>query len=218
MKTFVFSDTHLTTKFDQQLYNKLEELIKRSDKVVINGDFWDGLIVTFNEFMNSKWSALFPLLKEKKAIYIYGNHDNAHMSDDRVYQFCDHALTHYELNTPNRTYYFVHGDKFLYPKQPLDTILEGPINPLKERFMGYSQYWILKIMGPHAFPKRFNDLTINEREQIVGINKMLVCGHSHKQQYNEKLNFADLGFFNYNWANYMLIDEKGNFTLYSEKY
>ena len=70
MKTLIFSDTHLKTKFEQKKFNFLSNIIDDADAIIIAGDFWDGYYCSFDEFVNSEWSALFPLLKEKKAINI----------------------------------------------------------------------------------------------------------------------------------------------------
>jgi len=67
----VISDTHLTNKFNENKFNKLRSIIESSDKIVLNGDFWDGYATDFEDFYNSKWSALFPLLKSKKTIYLF---------------------------------------------------------------------------------------------------------------------------------------------------
>ncbi len=80
MKTIIFSDAHLTNRFDEPTYRFLENMILSADKIIINGDFWDGEVVSFNQFINSKWQKLFPLLLERKAVYIYGNHDRQRIS------------------------------------------------------------------------------------------------------------------------------------------
>ncbi len=65
----IFSDTHLTTKYDRKKFELLSKLIGSSDRVIINGDFYEGYVINFGQFIASPWRNLFPLLKEKKAIY-----------------------------------------------------------------------------------------------------------------------------------------------------
>lgn len=217
MSIFVFSDSHLTVKFSQKKFDKLASLINNSDLVIIDGDFWEGLIVTFDEFLNSEWKKLFPLLKAKNAIYIYGNHDHRGLSDNRVYQFCDEAVHDYELKTPKHTYFFTHGAEFLYPRQENVSKIKRE-RPGVETFLTEVQRIIFTIFGPNAFPRSFNAITKEEREKITSSENILVCGHTHKPQYQPDLNFIDIGFFNYGFANYMLIDNEGNFELKSERY
>jgi len=98
MTILVFSDTHLTHRFNKKKFLFLSRIIKKADKVIINGDFWDGHISSFHRFINSKWSMLFKLLKQKKTVYIYGNHDRKEYCDSRVSSFSTIQTTHYKIN------------------------------------------------------------------------------------------------------------------------
>lgn len=221
MKTLIISDTHLTNKFQKKKYDKLVDLINKFDFVIINGDFWEGLQITFDQFVNSEWNKLFPLLKAKNTVYIYGNHDAKEYSDERVYQFCDKAVDYYEVKTSTQNYYFTHGQKFLFPKiqevRPINEVFTKR-NLIFEKVTSQLQGLIIKILGPHAFPKSFNKMTLEQRKTFAPIDSLLVCGHSHTPQHNKEMNFFDLGFFNFGWANYMVVDEKGKFEFVSEKY
>ncbi|MBI3955332.1 metallophosphoesterase, partial [Candidatus Gottesmanbacteria bacterium] len=75
MHTIIISDLHLTRRFEKRKFNFLKKIIERSDQVVINGDLWDYYFSSFSQFVRSPWRQLFPLLKEKKTVYLYGNHD-----------------------------------------------------------------------------------------------------------------------------------------------
>lgn len=222
MKTLVFSDTHFTNEFDQKKFNKLANLINEADRVIIDGDFWEGLIVTFDEFLNSEWRKLFPMLKAKKAVYVYGNHDDQRLSDERVYEFCDNAVSNYEFLTNKHNYFFTHGHQYLFPRHKEDHINEKGEVPFSKKWNAIIGTKIQKILfglfGPNIFPKSFNEMTLEERKAIAPMDYLLVCGHSHTPQYKPEFNFIDIGFFNYGWANYMLIDDKGDFEFKSEKY
>jgi len=222
MKTLVFSDTHLTVKFNQKQYNKLVTLIDSVDRVIINGDFWEGLYISFEQFLKSEWSNLFHLLKSKEAVYIYGDHDNKKLSDNRVYKFCGVATNEYLLKTQNTNFYFTHGEKFLFPKQK-----KGKERWRKAQKIAFKvetitgrciQLIVFTLFGPNFFPKIFNKMDVKTRLKITKKDNLLVCGHSHTPQYNKKLNFVDTGFFNYGWANYMIIEANGSFKLKQEKY
>jgi predicted phosphodiesterase len=222
MTTLVFSDTHFTRKFDQKRFKKLAALIKRADRIIIDGDFWEGLSIRFDDFMKSEWSRLFPLLKAKDTIYVFGNHDDPAVSDAKIYDFCNQAVADYKMETPARKYYFTHGQDFLFPK------MKDP-NSTKRRALKFLtkvdiliaevvQTIIFKFIGPTAFPTKFNKMSFEERKRIAPLDYLLVCGHSHRPQYQPEINFIDIGFFNFGWANYMIIDDRGEFDFISEKY
>ena len=65
-KTLVISDLHLTTASDPKKFRFLKKLISSFDRVIINGDLWCVYTDTFDQFINSDWQRLFPLLKSKK--------------------------------------------------------------------------------------------------------------------------------------------------------
>lgn len=111
MKILIFSDTHLVKAFDQKIYTHLVDAINSVDKVIINGDFWDGFVILFDDFVKSKWSVLFPLLKRKSAVYIFGNHDRKEWSDNRVSQFSVSQTTEIVIKVKNFNYTVTHGNK-----------------------------------------------------------------------------------------------------------
>lgn len=219
-KILVFSDTHLTTKFSQPKFEKLKNLIEKADKVIINGDFWEGLQITFDEFYNSPWKQLFPLLKAKNSVYIYGNHDSLFLSDERIYEFCDIAAKEYKIELPKGKFFFTHGSEFLFPQckvlyTPHEVNFERKWNSIIGTWI---QTVLFAIFGPNIFPEKFNKMTKEERGAVAPLDYLLVCGHSHKPQYKEDLNFIDIGFFNFGWANYMTISDEGDYEFFSEKY
>jgi len=42
MKIAIFSDTHLRLPFEERKFKFLERVIKNVERIIINGDFWDG--------------------------------------------------------------------------------------------------------------------------------------------------------------------------------
>jgi len=110
MKTLIFSDTHLAKSFDIQLFDYIAKQAKKADQIIINGDFWDSNLVNFDYFVNSQWSQLFPLLKNK-TIYIYGNHDPKDSMDERVKLFSKVQTSSYQLPVGDKTLMIEHGDR-----------------------------------------------------------------------------------------------------------
>lgn len=224
MKTLVFSDTHFTKKFDRKKFEALVNEIKKVDRIVINGDFWEGLYITFDEFLKSKWNKLFPLLKSKETIYVYGNHDYHTFSDQRVYRFCKQAVESYSLETPKQNYLFIHGNEFLFPPESKEFIetRTGKPNKLKNKFAvvicAIIQKVGFKFFGITFIPNKVNYISREKRLRIGSSNQILVCGHTHKPNYDKENTFIDIGFFNYGWANYLKINEEGDFEMISKRY
>ena len=111
MNILIFSDTHLYLPFNEKKYNFLKKIIEKSDRVIINGDFFDDYMISFDDFLNSPWNGLFPLLKTKKTVYIYGNHDKRSFSDKRADLFSDIQAERYKIKTQDKTFIFEHGHK-----------------------------------------------------------------------------------------------------------
>ena len=109
MKTLVISDTHLDTTFDEKKYAFLRSIIERADRVILNGDFWEGITISFDDFIKSEWKSLFPLLKQKQTIYLYGNHDRKEYNDERVQLFSAAQGDSHILKEENTTYHIQHG-------------------------------------------------------------------------------------------------------------
>ena len=224
MSTLVFSDTHFTKKFYPRQFEALKKLISESDKIIINGDFWEGLGISFDDFLQSGWNKLFPLLKQKYTVYIYGNHDDKVFSDERVYQFCTKAVKEYYLDTPNQKYLFKHGHEFLFPKHTGDClnkqISEACTLHRKARLAvaGFVQKVGFGLLGPRIIPAIINRIPTEVRATVGKSGYLLVCGHTHRPQYVPKSNFLDVGFFNHGWANYLLINNMGGFKLASTRY
>ena len=66
MKYLIFSDSHLNDFFDERKFNFLKRIILNSDRVIINGDFWEAYDLKINSFISSKWNKLFKYLKKNK--------------------------------------------------------------------------------------------------------------------------------------------------------
>ncbi|KUK76135.1 MAG: Metallo-dependent phosphatase, partial [candidate division WS6 bacterium 34_10] len=112
MKVIVIGDTHLS-EFDEAKYNFLVKIISSSDKVIINGDFWEKWFVSLEEFLDSEWNKLFPLLLSKNTVYISGNHDPLDLLDDRAKRFCIELSDFYDTEIDGIRYHFEHGNRIL---------------------------------------------------------------------------------------------------------
>lgn len=212
MKILIFSDSHLTHKFNQDLYDYISNLIKDVDQVIINGDFWDAYLTTFDKFINSEWKKLFPLLKKKNAIYIFGNHDKQKFMDHRYNLFSRKQNTFYEFKSGKRDFYVTHGH-LISPSY--DNILFFR-NPSFVRFMYVVLIYLLqriKILSRihNIFEYRKNLEQLNELKNFTQKNKLdnqfFVFGHSHVPDLRISENFICLGPMQNKLGCYCLIDD-----------
>lgn len=227
MKTLIFSDIHLTNKFDSQKFSYLKELIQQYDKVIINGDFWDSWFTTFDEFINSSWSSLFPLLLEKECIYIYGNHDPKEKCDSRVAQFSIIAINSYDLKIEKEIYHLEHGHFILEGKKSrfLENYHSFVYGAGKTKF-GWIIYNLLhlgEILGYKILGTRYmtNAKVGKENNKILKQNSpkdcFLVCSDTHCAELDTGRKFANTGCIQYGKASYIAIED-GKLGLHNEKY
>ncbi len=229
MRILVFSDTHLTHKFDQKKYQYLHSIIARADRVIINGDFWDSWFCTFDQFLTSKWSKLFKLLKEKNTFYVLGNHDSLNMIDDRAKLFCKGFGKMCQINLGNKELEIIHGYELLINKRGM---LESKFRELllsQESLMiviflrklmnllekiGYLV--IPGIMKKSSFAKKSNELM---KEAVLSRKnqKWLIGADTHYAEIDNQNHYANSGCIMYGYASYLLI-ENGEIKLFEERY
>ena len=218
MKFLVLSDLHLTQKFNKKKYLLLKELFNQYENIVINGDFYDGYLTTFDKFVKSQWSKLFPLLKSKNVIYIYGNHDVPEYVDNRVLLFSSGQQKSCKLKVGNNSYYIDHGHdkvpistdnpKIRYVKMFLtekiyDFFVNFMVNIFKE------DYFIIAKLG-NKFIKKWQKRNVNKDE-------IYISAHSHFQEADSANNYYNSGVFNYHLAQFLVIDDEG-VKLYRKRY
>lgn len=216
MKVIIFSDTHLEKDFNKRKFSFLKKIIQKADRIIINGDFWEGYTTNFNEFINSPWKKLFPYLKSKKTVYIFGNHDRKKYSDKNVFLFCNKAVNKYSLEINNKVYDFEHGGQWA--------------DFIDSFFGGETPGWFVKIynkvvnMFVMIFRKKFLLVykIVNEKAKKKALNKsnknnFLVYGHTHYGEIDLKNNIANTGLIKYGFGQYLLIDD-GKLSLHQQWY
>ena len=211
MRVLIFSDTHLTDKFDEKKFAFLKRLITNSDKIVVNGDFWDGYLVSYEKFINSPWKKLLSLLDRRDVVYIVGNHDRAGKFKG--------VLGSYTLSLGGITYKIEHGDR-LDKLSVFDRFGDN-------RFLGFV-YFLLKNLekwGVRIWGKNFlkiiyfgyNQGIKKEVGKEVKDGEIYVCGHSHISEMDLKNKFINTGIVDYGLGQYVLIDKK-RARLFEENY
>lgn len=216
MKTLVVSDVHLTHVFDENKYLFLENLFSSYDRVILNGDFWDGFSTRFDRFITSRWSGLFPLLKNKGAIYLFGNHDIREYSDERTALFSALQQESFLMKENFTTYHIEHG-------HVLEPGVDGLIR-LSRNFLKYVNFTAHVV--ENIFVRLGSPQNMIIRQANKGIKRKLkkkqfphwyLCGHTHVAEYDKKNKFANSGFIQYGRATYLTIDSSG-VELKREKY
>jgi len=222
MNILVFSDTHLYLPFDEKKFNFLKKIISKYDQVIINGDFFDNYMISFADFINSPWNQLFPLLKKKKAIYIFGNHDQKKFSDQRLNLFSDVQTSIYHLSSVNYHLVFTHGQQFrktpdLFVNKNLKQVVSMVV-----KIAHFNRQLLTNIFGRLFLSLRFAYRNIATKEKAIKTikdNEFIVVGHNHWAEVDEKNHFACCGAILYGFAQYLTIDlTSGKITLHEEWY
>jgi len=216
MKTLIVSDVHLTAIFNKRKAVYLMRLFASVDRVILNGDFWDGYRTTFSRFVNSKWNMLFPLLKEKKAVYLYGNHDRKDLSDKRVNLFSVEQHDHYLLRSGNVIHRVEHGHR-LAPTFEMLVPLPHFIVVLINFISQIGEYIATLFASPHFVLLKGVNKKIKHKLQKQGEKNWYLCGHTHYAELDSANKFANSGYIQYRRASYLIADSSG-LTLYRERY
>jgi predicted phosphodiesterase len=216
MHILVFSDTHIDDVFCEKKYNYLSHIIRQSDQVIVNGDLWDGYDQTFDQFLDSPWKHLFPLLLQKNAVYIYGNHDSRVLSDERTSLFSVHQTYAYQISEGKQRYIFEHGHEqawfpmyFKNDSYPVST-------KNQHKMASYIQQMALRTKLRELF--RYGNESIKRTVcGTLGQNDTYFCGHTHYAEYDKEKRFINSGIFHFGIAEYVTITN-GSIQLHQDKY
>lgn len=206
-KILVISDLHLTTNFILKKYKYLESLFLSVDKIIINGDFWTAYYNTFDEFIKTKWSGLFPILLSKNAIYIYGNHDKKIWQDDRNKLFSVWQGDEYKLETGGTKYLITHGHSFLG-----DSLSTPNFMRIWRLFkFDVVKYFIesifLRTVGRYIYlPASIMNNKVKADALSFKDIDYLIIGHTHWVEVDAKNKFVNSGIIHSGISNYILIE------------
>ncbi len=206
-RVVIFSDSHFDSHFDEARFQQFREIIESADMVVINGDFWADKTITFNEFVNSEWKRLFPLLKQKKAFYIFGNHDMPAHSDQRIFEFCEQAGFSLKLSAGSIQLHIEHGHlrSGLLVKLVLTTfemrpkLLQRLTSPLE--IVNYLDTYLFKKTRKHIL----GHLNHSFKHQWKNISEYLVMGHTHIPELDHEHHYLNVGLTHNGFFSYAVI-------------
>jgi len=214
-KILVISDTHLTKRFNASRFAILEKLILESDKVVINGDFWDSWLTDFDGFLNSQWNKLFPHLLDKNTIYIFGNHDPSHKNDKRTEYFSVFSGDSFVIKSGGLAFHFEHGHKILESQDYIGMkIYSKSINYFEKHDLKLILQLLegIKSCGFDLFGPKIacNSSFARNRNNILKNrlgNTWLICGDTHCPEVDNVNKFANSGCIIKNHFSYLIIED-----------
>lgn len=217
MRTLVFSDSHLglSKVFDEKKFRFLEGIIKQADQVIINGDFWEGYLLSFKQFKDSPYKHLFPLLKARHTVYIPGNHDFEGIAEDDTSIFSDVKTLHYEMKHGRYNFVFEHGDRQL-PISKFKKYIPNKIRPKMKNNILWTcnqiEYLaIRKIRKVQALKPMLKKLNGKIKKTILPTLKpdeIFICGHTHLAEFNLNERFINTGMVKWGLGQYLMIEDE----------
>ena len=208
MKILVFSDSHLNLPFQQSKCDFLKSIIEPADHVIINGDFWDGYFITFDQFIESEWKQLFPLLKKRNAVYIFGNHDRSSFADNRANLFSDTQTLQHQLESGNKLFVFEHGNR-LYPTMD-EKVTSARMRKFNSRIINSIERRILKRFGESPLLRIMSGKNNKIKKKVlkeIPAHAYFICGHTHCAEFDEENRFINSGFMKHGIAQYLYIQD-----------
>jgi UDP-2,3-diacylglucosamine pyrophosphatase LpxH len=204
-KVVIISDLHLGGRFNQAKFELIQKAIQGGDKLIINGDLWEGFDITFEQFLASGWRQLFPLFKEKKAVYLTGNHDPL-QANPATERFAVQTAKKYQFSQNDAQFLVIHGDLF---EPNLD--LRHPNLPRWLLSLGSKfERLVIKLFGRNylKFYLQSNKKMKNWRRAYLDPSVWLICGHSHLAEINQADKYANSGIFLASGlASYLVVED-----------
>lgn len=214
--TIIVSDIHFNRTFDRKKLSFLESLFTHAEKIIINGDLWSYFLQDFDQFLNGPYKALFPLMKEKQTIYLYGNHDREEWCDSRTDLFSIKAIEKYNFKEDEVDLYITHGNKIAYDSSVDEKVIRlnrkyYEFNRLNQSYRIYPYFMrsITKLRNSERFHTYFTRVNNPYKEfasKLPG-GQILVMGHTHIAEYKPEEKFINLGFINYGLVHFLSIKD-----------
>lgn len=204
MRLVIFSDSHLSVNFDAEYFAYFKDIISTADQVIINGDFWDRYLCSFDEFLNSKWSALFPLLKSKHTIYLFGNHDEQKYSDSRTELFSDQQVHQIGITVDGIKLHIEHGHHIALISSGDEP---GTYQKLFVMLESFGRKYIPGSYLTNRILQSLNEQMKLWAHQNLLPDQILVCGHTHIQEKAVQSQFLNSGLNCYGFKQYISITD-----------
>lgn len=205
-KVVIISDLHLGKKTNPEKFQQIRKAVDSADKLIINGDLWEGFAYTLDEFLGFSWKELFSLFKKKNATYLYGNHDREDSNDERTSQFSTTTVKKYSFTQDGQVFNVMHGDE-LAPTLDMRLPRIAYFYWFYEMAVKIERFFIKHVGKPflHVYRKD-NEKMIAWKKNHLPSEEWLVCGHSHLATIDKKNRFANSGIFEPPVATYLFIE------------
>ncbi len=211
MRTLIISDLHLSNRFDAPRAEYLISLLSTADRVILNGDFWDNHATTFDRFVRSPWKMLFPLLKSRNTIYIYGNHDRPQDSDHRVDLFSTVQANHWQLRDGKLRLHIEHGHHLLakHHDSPNWVVSLFRVSLYDLWFRQPLERFLVKRGSEHLHRWHMgkNQLELQTTAAALA-DEILVTGHTHLPTFDPTQQYVNLGYINHGLSYYVSVENE----------
>jgi UDP-2,3-diacylglucosamine pyrophosphatase LpxH len=187
-------------------FDYIRSMIQPADRVFILGDFWDGFLTPFDKFLDSGWNKLFPLLRQRQAVYLYGNHDRPQWCDERANLFSVEQTMEYRLQVGDKQLYLTHGHTVFTSLEDKFPVLNHSL-PLR---VGASMDILHKLVWGRRFLNTDSSINNTARKWVaerLPQPEILICGHSHYPEIDLEHRFINTGFIGSGFGNYITIED-----------
>ncbi len=206
--TIIVSDLHLTPEFDIKKYNYLRKLFQSADQIIIDGDLWSYYYCDFTDFLDSKWNQLFPLMLEKKCVYIFGNHDREEWCDERTKLFSIECHNWYSFSQLGTTFHVQHGH-LISSKSIQNEIFIKYLKKFHLDKYNYAiQQKIINKLGSTFYSRPGKMLNKKHKKfvkKFIPKGEFLICGHTQSPEGSSERRYINTGFINYGHSSYLQI-------------
>ncbi len=226
MTTAIISDTHLYQRFNERKFDYLKDIFEKHDQVIINGDFWDGYICSFDRFVNSKWKKLFPYMKDK-TIYVFGNHDREKWQDNKNLRFCKSAVNRYVHKLPNGSELIVeHGspqsDKYFdkLTQRRFVVALSKPLYSLaiyEEILLTILFGWKGRELVLYSDRKKRTKMLSHATKELSKNGEVYVFSHTHFAIFDIVNKHINTGAIRFGLSSYLRVEDN-DLKIISETY
>jgi len=185
-------------------------IIQPADRVIINGDFWENNEISFKRFIDSPWKNLFPLLKQKHAIYLYGNHDPEDAMNKYMSRFSDAQGYRYTVQLKDKELIIEHGNR-LYSY--IDEAIQfGRIKGTITKPYSKVEYMMVRKTGKlylKLLNERKNKNIKKKLKFELKKNQIYICGHTHYAEVDKSSHFINSGIIRHGLGQYLMIEPHG---------
>lgn len=218
MRTLLFSDTHLAERFEPDKFTFLFRNISRADTVIIAGDFWDIWHTSFDRFLRSEWSRLFPLLKQKHTVYLWGNHDPASAMDRRVERFCSVFDREYVVRAEGKQWIVTHGDCFTSSNEEIFHVSpENEFARMVLRGWERAESFVARRLGNDGLVVFDRKYDVQVRKGVRRTGLPYITGHTHVFRTDSSKNHLCCGLVRHGLGQSIEIINE-SFRFHSERY